>query len=121
MRLKARDLIFVALVVVSVGGLYLLSTRAKVPPAMPASRPHLDAKTREQCLSCHPPAQMDALQQAHKHPSKWRDEKVNCLQCHKTPQAQTGFDSGPHARPVVAGAKAGEHEELTLWLRRKRS
>jgi hypothetical protein len=108
MRLKARDLIFVALVVVSVGGLYLLSTRAKVPPAMPASRPHLDAKTREQCLSCHPP-------------SKWRDEKVNCLQCHKTPQAQTGFDSGPRARPGVAEMQAGEREELTLWLRRKRS
>lgn len=125
MRVKPRDLIFLSIVVVSVGGLYFLSTRAKVPPAMPANQPHVEANTRTQCLSCHPPAQMEALQQAHKHPSKWRDEKVNCLQCHKPPPSKARVNSAPDAHAFVAATSPAtspdEYEELQLWLRRKRN
>jgi hypothetical protein len=121
MRVKPRDLIFLSIVVVSVGGLYFLSTRAKVPPAMPANRPHVEAVTRAQCLSCHPPAQMEALQQAHKHPSKWRDEKVNCLQCHKPPPAKARLNSGRDAQPVAAASSPDSTEELHLWLRQRRN
>lgn len=121
MTIKPRDLIFAAIVIVSVGGLYLLSTRAKVPRPMPVNPAHTDSKTREQCLACHKPEHLETLQSAHKHPSKWRDAKVNCLQCHKPPQATATLNSGSGARPAVARAGAGEDEELLVWLRQRRN
>ncbi|HYE74522.1 MAG TPA: NapC/NirT family cytochrome c [Blastocatellia bacterium] len=120
MKLKSRDLVFAAIVIVSVGGLYYLSTRAKVPPAMPVNQAHTAASTREQCLVCHTPEKLEALQQAHKHPSKWRDAKVNCLQCHKPPQANAKLNSKLNEQSQTAQAQFGEVEDLYLWLKQKR-
>ncbi|MBX3279553.1 MAG: hypothetical protein KF868_16235 [Acidobacteria bacterium] len=86
MRVRSRDLIFVAIVVIVVGGLYYLSTKGKAR-AVPANPPeHLTAKTRTDCLVCHTPEKFTALEQAHRHPGKWRDERVSCFHCH-TPAA----------------------------------
>lgn len=120
MRFKSRDLVFAAIVIVSVGGLYYLSTRAKVPPAMPVNQAHTAASTREQCLVCHTPEKLEALQQAHKHPSKWRDAKVSCLQCHKPPQATARLNSGSDESAVIAQSEFGEYEDLHLWLKQRR-
>ncbi len=82
--MKPRDLIFVLIVVVVVGGLYFLSTRNKAK-AMPAIAEHLNVKAREDCLKCHLPAKFEELERQHKHPGKWRDARVSCLLCHKAP------------------------------------
>jgi hypothetical protein len=90
--MKARDLVFIAIVLVAVGGLYYLSTKGKVRPMPPNPPEHLTAKTREDCLKCHSSQTLAALEQAHKHPGKWRDEKVSCLRCHQAPPAKTMLD-----------------------------
>ena len=85
MRVKSRDLIFIAIVVVVVGGLAWLSTRNKAK-AMRATTPeHLTARNREECLKCHLPEKLAEMELQHKHPNKWRDEKVKCTLCHKPP------------------------------------
>jgi len=86
MRMKTRDLLFIAIVLVAVGGLYYLSTKGRIKP-MPANPAHLTAKTRDECLVCHTAQQMLAAEQARKHPGKWRDERVSCVKCHTAPQA----------------------------------
>ena len=91
--MKARDLYFLAIVLVVVGGLYYLSTRGKAHP-VPARPPeHLVAKTREECLVCHTAEHMAALEQAHRHPGKWRDARVSCFQCHNA--ARSDANLGP--------------------------
>ena len=85
MKLKSRDLIFIAIVIFVVGGLWWLSTRNKAK-VMPPSAPHLTAKSREECLQCHLPAKLAEWELQHKHPGKWRDERVECTRCHKPPQ-----------------------------------
>ncbi|MGE0131324.1 MAG: hypothetical protein AB7U82_24855 [Blastocatellales bacterium] len=85
MTLKSRDLIFIAIVVFVVGGLWYLSTRNKAKP-MPPTEAHFTAKTREDCFQCHLPAKLAELELQHKHPGKWRDERVSCTLCHKPPQ-----------------------------------
>lgn len=85
MTLKSRDLIFIAIVVLVVGGLWYLSTKNKAR-AMPPTSPHLTSKSREECFQCHLPAKLAELELQHKHPGKWRDERVSCLLCHKPPQ-----------------------------------
>jgi hypothetical protein len=87
--MKPRDLLFIAIVVVTVGGLYYLSTKENIKPMSAAQAQHLTAKTRSECLVCHLPEKMAALEQAHKHPGKWRDERVNCLLCHSLQQPET--------------------------------
>jgi hypothetical protein len=88
--MKPRDLMFIFFVVLVVGGLYFLSTRGKAK-ALPASPPeHLTAETREECLACHRSEQMAALEQQHKHPGKWRDERVSCLLCHGPAEKAAG-------------------------------
>ena len=88
MTLKSRDLIFIAIVVFVVGGLWYLSTRNKAMP-MPATQAHFTAKTREDCFQCHLPAKFAELELQHKHPGKWRDERVSCLLCHQAPARAT--------------------------------
>lgn len=90
MQIKPRDMLFVGIVVVVVGGLYFLSTQGRVPPDLATNPPeHLTAKTREDCLKCHVPEKMSALElPPHKHPLKWSDPKTSCLQCHKAPAPQ---------------------------------
>ncbi|MGE0882184.1 MAG: hypothetical protein AB7P14_01450 [Blastocatellales bacterium] len=83
--MKSRDLIFILIVVLVVGGLYYLSTRNKAK-AIPSNPPeHLTARAREDCLKCHLPAKFEELERQHKHPGKWRDARVSCLLCHKAP------------------------------------
>ena len=86
--MKPRDLIFVLIVIVVVGGLYFLSTRNKAK-AMSAIAQHLNVKAREDCLKCHLPAKFEELERQHKHPGKWRDARVSCLLCHKAPGGTT--------------------------------
>lgn len=50
---------------------------------MPLNAAHQASNTREQCLTCHTADKMTALMDARKHPGKWRDARVSCLQCHK--------------------------------------
>jgi hypothetical protein len=86
--MRSRDLIFVVIVVVVVGGLYFLSTKGKAR-AVPASPPeHITAKTRNECLVCHTPEKLGALEIAHRHPGKWRDERVSCFRCHAEAKPQ---------------------------------
>ena len=85
--MKPRDIVFVVIVVFVVGGLYFLSTRARTPRAMPANPAHLNAVTRDQCLACHKSEKLAELEKAHRHPGKWKDEKISCLQCHHTTTA----------------------------------
>ncbi len=95
MKLKSRDLIFIAIVVVVVGGLWWLSTRNKAK-AMPPNPPeHLTVRARKDCLECHKPATFEELELQHKHPGKWRDERVSCLLCHSAPQGAKAQISNP--------------------------
>lgn len=83
--MKSRDLIFIAIVLFVVGGLYYLSTKNKAK-AMPPNPPeHLTVRARGDCLKCHLPETFAELERQHKHPGKWRDERVSCLFCHKEP------------------------------------
>jgi hypothetical protein len=110
MKLKPRDLIFIAIVILVVGGLWWLSTRNKAKAMRPTPPEHLTAKfrgeclkchlpekpesvllldrflNRDQCLKCHIPEKLAEMELHHKHPSKWRDEKNLCTLCHKLPQ-----------------------------------
>ncbi|MBS1811706.1 MAG: hypothetical protein JST84_26330 [Acidobacteria bacterium] len=88
MQIKPRDVLFVGIVVVVVAGLYFLSTRGRVPALASNPPEHLTAKSREDCLKCHVPEKMNEMETVRKHPLKWRDAKINCLQCHKAPAPQ---------------------------------
>ena len=89
MQIKPRDVLFVGIVVVVVGGLSLLSKCSGRVPALAAMPPeHQTARVREDCLKCHVPEKMSELETARKHPLKWRDAKINCLQCHQAPAPQ---------------------------------
>src|SRR5919108_1832015 len=88
--MKSRDLIFVAIVLAVIGGLYFLSTRNKAKPLSLNPPEHLTAKAREDCLKCHLPETLAELERQHKHPGKWRDERVSCLFCHTAPQGSKG-------------------------------
>jgi hypothetical protein len=79
---RKRDFIFALVVLAVVGGLYYLSTKSKIK-AMPANPVHLSAQTRADCLNCHKAETLGALELQHKHPGKWRDERVACTLCHK--------------------------------------
>lgn len=81
MKLK-RDLLFLLVVLAVIGLLYYLSTKTKIK-AMPGNQVHLAAKTRTECLTCHTAEKLGALEIEHKHPGKWRDERVACTLCHK--------------------------------------
>src|SRR5262245_45413689 len=88
--MKSRDLIFVVIVLAVIGGLYFLSTKNKAKTLSPNPPEHLTAKAREDCLKCHLPDTLAELERIHKHPGKWRDERVSCLFCHLSPQAPQG-------------------------------
>ena len=81
MKLK-RDLFFLIIVLAVVGLLYYLSTKTKIK-AMPANAEHAVTLTRQECLKCHTPEKLGALELQHKHPGKWKDERVACTLCHK--------------------------------------
>jgi nitrate/TMAO reductase-like tetraheme cytochrome c subunit len=81
MKLK-RDLFFLIIVLAVVGLLYYLSTKTKIK-AMPANAVHTATQTRQDCLKCHTPEKLGALELQHKHPGKWKDERFACTLCHK--------------------------------------
>jgi len=87
--MKSRDLLFIAIVIVVVGGLYYLSTKNKAKAMPPSPEAHLTVKAREDCLKCHSPEKLADLERQHKHPGKWRDERVSCLFCHKAPDGSS--------------------------------
>ena len=97
MKLKPRDFLFIAIVIVVVGGLYLLSTRGRIPTPSTRIPEHQTAKSRDDCMKCHTPEKMDALEGQRKHPLKWRDARINCTECHKPPaaKAQSALVSTP--------------------------
>ncbi|MGH9768053.1 MAG: hypothetical protein ACREAB_11515 [Blastocatellia bacterium] len=88
MKLKPRDLFFVAIVIFVVGGLWWLSTRNKAKSMRPNTPEHLTARSRDECLKCHLPEKLGELELQHKHPGKWRDARVECTRCHKPPQVE---------------------------------
>jgi len=92
--MKSRDLIFVVIVLAVVGALYFLSTKNKAKPMSTTTPEHFTAKTRADCFKCHLPETLADLEQQHKHPGKWRDERVSCLLCHPVPQGAKADNSG---------------------------
>jgi hypothetical protein len=118
--MKARDLLFIAIVLVAVGGLYFLSTRGRVRP-LPGDPTHAAARTRADCLGCHLPKTLAALEQAHKHPGKWRDERVSCLLCHTAPPAKTtasrDFRFGQMDKPQPASAQSAHPASRLSYFR----
>jgi nitrate reductase cytochrome c-type subunit len=114
MQIRSRDVLFVGIVLVVVAGLYFLSTRGRVP-ALPASVPeHQTARAREECLQCHLPEQMSELEAARKHPLKWRDAKVSCLQCHQAPAPQKAQVLSPTLKSQIANLKPSN-----VWLKQQ--
>jgi hypothetical protein len=91
--MKSRDLIFIVIVIAVVGALYFLSTKNKAKPMSATTPEHFTAKARADCLKCHLPDTLAALEQQHKHPGKWRDERVSCLMCHPAPQGARAQNS----------------------------
>lgn len=81
--MKLRDLSFIGMVVLVIGGLQTLSFVNK-PPAMPKDIHHMKSSrdASAQCLRCHQAGSMLALEHASKHPAKWRDARSDCLLCH---------------------------------------
>ncbi len=81
--MKFRDLSFIGMVMLVVGGVQTLSFVNK-PPAMPKDLRHTTAShdVRAQCLRCHQTQTLLALERANKHPVKWRDALSDCLLCH---------------------------------------
>jgi hypothetical protein len=94
--MKYRDLIFIAIVLAVVGGLYYLSTKNRAKPLSPNPPEHLTVKAREDCLKCHIPATLAELEQQHKHPGKWRDARVSCMLCHTAPQGAKALIKRDH-------------------------
>ena len=100
--MKSRDLVFIVIVVVVVGGLYYLSTKNKAK-AMSTRPEHVAVKAREDCMKCHTPSKFEELERVHKHPGKWRDARVSCLLCHATPDGQKARKSHLTETPLFAG------------------
>src|SRR5262245_15916796 len=107
MKVKSRDLIFIAIVIIVVGGLWWLSTRNKAKAMRPIPPEHLTAKMRGECLKCHLPERLAELELQHKHPNKWRDDRVECTRCHKTPEEAN-----------AQNLKARQKSEIAELLRR---
>jgi uncharacterized paraquat-inducible protein A len=93
MRMKSRDMIFIAIVILVVGGLWLLSTRNNAKAMRPNTPEHLTARFRGECLKCHTPETLENMELHHKHPNKWRDESVECTRCHKPPQGNNALNT----------------------------
>ena len=107
MKMKSRDMIFIAIVVFVVGGLWWLSTKDKAKAMSPAPPEHLTAKLRDECLKCHTTKTLEEMELQHKHPNKWRDTRVECTRCHKPPKEANALN-----------LNAGQIKELVAMLRR---
>ena len=103
MKMKPRDLIFIAIVIFVVGGLWWLSTKNKAKAMPPTPPEHLTAKLRDECLKCHLPEKLAELELQHKHPNKWRDDRVDCTRCHKRPQGANARNQNARRINGLAG------------------
>jgi hypothetical protein len=74
-RINPRMLLFMALVVVVVGGLYSYTLRRQ-PPTLPPDRDHRLGATPDICLSCHGPGAVNA--RGANHPLN-----DQCFNCHE--------------------------------------
>ena len=99
-------MLFVGIVVVVVAGLYFLSTRGRVPVLSATIPEHQTARSRDECLKCHVPDRMSELEAARKHPLKWRDAKVSCLQCHQAPGPQKAQTLSPNLKSQISNLKS---------------
>jgi hypothetical protein len=81
--MRLRDVAYLVMVLAVVAGVTALSFINK-PPELPLDIPHttLSRDVRTQCLGCHRPEKMLALEQSNRHPGKWREARVDCLRCH---------------------------------------
>jgi hypothetical protein len=88
--MKARHALFIAITVVAFGGTYLLSFVGEARD-LPADAIHAAHRSRAQCLGCHLPQRLTALEEAGKHPWHWRNDRLDCVACHraKPPDGQT--------------------------------
>ena|SRR5688572_2206557 len=93
--MKLRDLSFIGMVALVIGGLQTLSLVNK-PPVMPKDIHHttLGRDPRAQCLLCHHAEALLTLERANRHPAKWRDTRSNCLLCH-IPASGAKWNVGP--------------------------
>jgi len=108
--MKFRDLSFIGMVVVVVGGLQTLSFVNK-PPAMPEDLHHttVSRDVRAQCLQCHQAQTLLALERANRHPAKWRDARSDCLLCH--------IPAGGIRRKAGLLKSETRAERLVTWMR----
>jgi len=74
--MKKRDLLFIAIILIIVGGMYALSLTGKKPPLMPEDATHTEATTKAQCNSCHGKGMKYARKPGHPF-------KDDCFMCHK--------------------------------------
>jgi hypothetical protein len=107
MKLKPRDLIFIAIVILVVGGLWWLSTRNKAKAMRPTPPEHLTTRLRVECLKCHLPEKLAEMELQHKHPGKWRDARVECTRCHKPPQEPNALKLDTRQINELAGLLRG--------------
>ena len=103
--MRSRDLVFIAIVLAVVGGLYFLSTKGRAQPVSSNPPEHLTAKTRDECLVCHTPPKMEALELAHRHPGKWKDARVSCFRCHAAASGVAKVSLEPHRQSNLAFAQ----------------
>jgi nitrate reductase cytochrome c-type subunit len=112
--MKLRHFSFIGMVVLVIGGLQTLSFVNK-PPAMPMDIHHATASrdARVACLRCHHAESLVALEQAKRHPAKWRDTRSDCLLCH--------IPAGGAKRKVETGVARTLHAILGRQKRSYRS
>lgn len=119
MQIKPRDVLFVGIIIVVVGGLFLLSKCSGHVPDLAATPPeHQTARLREDCLKCHVPEKMGELEAARQHPLKWRDAKVNCLQCHKAPAPQKAQAPSPVFLPDL-NSQISNLRSSSVWQKQQ--
>src|SRR5262249_4079622 len=104
MKMKSCDRIVITIGIFVVGGLGWLSTRNKAKAMLPTPPEHLTAKLRDECLKCHLPEKLAELELQHKHPIKWRDERVKCTLCHKPPREANALNPNTRQISELAGS-----------------
>ena len=83
--MKSRYLIYVLILLTLVGGFNYLSTKNKAKTRPVTVTAHSVVTARTDCYGCQKPEKFAELEAQHKHPGKWRDERVSCLLCHTKP------------------------------------
>jgi hypothetical protein len=61
---------------------------------------------------------MSELEAARKHPLKWRDAKVSCLQCHQAPAPQKAQFPAPELSPNLK-AQISNLKSSSVWQKQQ--